>query len=61
MLDMVDELTLDMIPETYRPIVEAIGINNLAKLAVIVGGTTFYMPKLDSFTRPVRDEHRVLS
>lgn len=55
-MDMVKGLTLEMIPETYRPIAEAIGIDNLAKLAVLVGGTTFYLPKLESFTRPVRDE-----
>ena len=55
-MDMVKDLTIEMIPDDYRPIAEAIGIENLAKLAKIVGGTTFYMPKLESFTRPVRDE-----
>jgi Mor family transcriptional regulator len=53
---MVKDLTIDMIPEAYRPIAEKIGIENLAKLAELVGGTTFYMPKLESFVRPVRDE-----
>lgn len=55
-MDMVNDLTLDMIPKAYRPIAEAIGIENLAKLAEVIGGTTFYLPKLESFVRPVRDE-----
>lgn len=55
-MDMGKDLTLEMIPETYRPIAEAIGIENLLKLAGLVGGTTFYLPRPESFTRPVRDE-----
>lgn len=55
-MEFVDDLTLEMIPDTYRPIAEAIGIENLLRLAQCVGGTTFYMPKAESFVRPVRDE-----
>lgn len=52
-----DKLELEMIPEgTYRKIAEAIGVHNLIRLAEIVGGNTFYLPKADSFTRPIRDQ-----
>lgn len=55
---LAGELRLDMIPdERYRCIAEEIGVDNLLKLAEIVGGTRFYMPKAESFLRPVRDEH----
>lgn len=52
----VDELTPEMIPEgIYRAIAEEIGVQNIIKLAELVGGTTFYIPKTESFLRPVRD------
>lgn len=54
----VNELKLDMIPEgIYRNIAEKIGVDNLIELAELVGGNTFYLPKAESFTRPVRDQH----
>ena len=52
----VNELTPDMIPEgIYKDIAEEIGVVNFIKLAELVGGSTFYIPKADSFLRPVRD------
>ena len=54
--ELVKDLTLDMISEgLYRMIAEAIGTDNFYKLAEIVGGTTIYIPKPESLTRPVRD------
>ena len=54
--ELVKDLTLDMISEgLYRMIAEAIGTDNFYKLAEIVGGTTMYIPKPESLTRPVRD------
>lgn len=48
------DLTLEMIPNgVYREIAETIGIDNILKLASLVGGTTFYLPKLESLLRPV--------
>ena len=60
MPDMNDELardlTLEMLSsELYRQIAEAIGVDNLYKLAKVVGGATVYIPLADSLTRPVRD------
>lgn len=52
----VHNLTLDMIQgERYKTIAEAIGVENFIKLATIVGGETIYIPKADTFFRPVRD------
>lgn len=51
--ELVKDLTLDMISEgLYRMIAEAIGTDNFYKLAEIVGGTTIYIPKPESLTRP---------
>lgn len=53
--ELVKDLTLDMISEgLYRMIAEAIGTDNFYKLAEIVGGTTIYIPKPESLTRPFR-------
>lgn len=53
---LVDELTPEMIPEgIYRDIVKEIGVTNFIKLAELVGGATIYIPKAESFLRPVRD------
>lgn len=52
----INELTTDMIPEgIYREIAEEIGVINFIKLAELVGGATIYIPKSESFLRPVRD------
>lgn len=54
--EMAKALTIDMIQiGTYRNIAEAIGVSNLIKLAELIGGTTLYFPKSESFLRPVRD------
>lgn len=53
-----EELTLEMLPEgPYKQIAEAIGPENFYRLAEVVGGTTIYIPKPESLTRPVRDAH----
>lgn len=52
----INELTPEMIPEgIYRDIAEEIGVVNFIKLAELLGGSTFYIPKAESFLRPVRD------
>ena len=57
--ELAKELTLEMLPksELYYQIAEAIGAENFYKLAELVGGTTIYVPKPESLTRPVRDAH----
>lgn len=54
--DLSKGLTIEMLSaELYKQIAEAIGTDNFYKLAEVVGGTTIYIPKPDSLTRPVRD------
>lgn len=54
--DFINELTPEMIPDgIYKNIAEEIGVINFIKLAELVGGSTFYIPKSESFFRPVRD------
>ena len=54
--EMAQELTTEMLPEGfYRRIAEAIGPENLVKLANVVGGSTFYLPRADAIVRPIRD------
>lgn len=51
--DLKKDLTIEMVPAgVYREIAETIGVENLLSLAAIVGGTTFYLPKLESLLRP---------
>lgn len=53
-----EELTLEMFQEgPYKQIAEAIGPENFYRLAEVVGGSTVYVPKPESLTRPVRDAH----
>ncbi len=55
---LVNELTVEDIPEgTYKQIAESIGVVNLCKLAELLGGSTFYVPKVESLIRPVRNSH----
>lgn len=55
---LVQELTFEDLPMgTYRAIADSIGLDAFCKLADLVGGSTIYIPKLDSLVRPVRDVH----
>lgn len=51
------ELTSSMLPDgVCKSIAEEIGTDNLLKLAVLVGGSTFYMPQAESILRPLRNQ-----
>lgn len=46
-----------MLPDGIcKAIAEEIGAENLLKLSVLVGGSSFYMPKAESILRPLRDQ-----
>ena len=46
-----------MLPDGIcKSIAEEIGADNLLKLAVLVGGSTFYMPQAEGILRPLRDQ-----
>ncbi|MCY9757395.1 hypothetical protein M5X00_24515 [Paenibacillus alvei] len=55
MLEWIEELTPEMLPEPYRKYAELIGTDNLIKLARQNGGDHVYIPTMDFFLRPVRD------
>lgn len=52
-----DKLTVEMLPTgVYQEIAREIGVENLLRLSKIVGGSTFYCPKLESLLKPARDQ-----
>lgn len=56
--ELAKELTAEMLPEgLYKLIADAIGPENFYRLAEAIGGSTVYIPKPESLTRPVRDAH----
>ena len=51
---LADKLTIEMIPDgIWRTVAEEIGVDNLLKLAELVGGANIYIAKAESFVRPV--------
>jgi Mor family transcriptional regulator len=52
---MLEELTLDDIPKTHKDIAENIGIDAFKKLVELLGGSSLYIPKEASLTRPIRN------
>ncbi|MCI8914409.1 MAG: hypothetical protein HFF38_09850 [Lawsonibacter sp.] len=50
-----NELTSSILPDGIcKRIAEEIGADNLLKLAILVGGSTFYMPQAESILRPLK-------
>lgn len=45
----------DDIPEEYRDIVDAVGMEAFMNLTLLCGGQTIYVPKLESLERNSRD------
>lgn len=52
---MLEELTLEDIPKTHKDIAEYIGIDAFKKLVELLGGSSLYIPKEASLTRPIRN------
>lgn len=51
----INEVRIEEIPDSYRDLAHAIGIEALLKLSHILGGTTTYVPKLDCLVQATRD------
>lgn len=49
------EVLFEDVPEEYRDIVDAIGMEAFLKLVYVCGGQSLYLPKLDSLERGDRD------
>lgn len=52
---MLEDLTLDYIPDSHKDIVEYIGMDSFKKLVELLCGSCLYIPKEVSLTRPVRN------
>lgn len=53
--EIIPNVTVDDIPESYRDIADAIGVQNFLKLLKVVGGTTLYLPLQISVVREARN------
>jgi len=53
--EWINEVTLDMLPETWQGVVNKIGIKVFLELTRAIGGTTIYVPKQDTFEKYVRN------
>jgi len=51
---MLEEISRDDLPETWRPLADAIGIENVVELCQRFGGTSLYVPKVDSILYPIK-------
>lgn len=49
-------LTVEDFPEGFRDVVEVIGVEAAYKLCENFGGQPFYVPKIDSLVKRLRDE-----
>lgn len=52
---LVEETTLDDISETYRPVVEIIGIERFIELSEYARGDQLYFPKTETIIAPARN------
>lgn len=53
--DLAAETTLDDISESYRPLVEMIGLGNVLKLSQYFMGDKIYLPKAERILSPARN------
>ncbi|MBU5312236.1 hypothetical protein KQI38_09370 [Tissierella carlieri] len=56
MEELLNLISENELPEPYSDIVHRIGIQNVIELAKMFGGSRVYFPKIESTTRPQRDE-----
>lgn len=52
---MIEDLTLEDIPNSHKDIAQYIGIDSFKKLVELLGGSSLYIPKESSLTRPIRN------
>lgn len=55
MNELAAETTLDDISESYRPLVEMIGLGNVLKLSQYFMGDKIYLPKAERILAPARN------
>jgi Mor family transcriptional regulator len=52
----INEITVDEVPDKYKPLVDVIGIDNVIRMSIIFGGTNMYFPKSDMLVKSIRDK-----
>lgn len=52
---MIEKLTINDIPDSHKDIAHYIGIDAFKKLVILIGGSSLYIPKEASLTRPIRN------
>jgi len=53
---IIGEITIEDLPDSYREVARAIGIENAVKLSSVVGGLAYYFPQIEGILRKKRDE-----
>lgn len=54
--EIIDNIRIEDLPESYQTVAEIIGKENTIKLARHLGGVPVYFPKLDTLIQRKRDE-----
>ncbi len=52
----VDDVKVEDLPDTYRPLVELVGLRHALRLSQAHGGTYHYIPKMDKVLNVIRDK-----
>lgn len=51
-----DDINIEDLDDRYKNIAEQVGIKNFIKLIKEVGGINYYVPKIDTFLKGVRNK-----
>ena len=54
-MDNINEISLEILPESYKYIAELIGLKKAVLILKHFGGSTIYIPKIDSYNRHTRN------
>lgn len=54
-MEWLKEITIDDIDEQYRNIAEVIGLKNFINLIKLLGGTSWYIPKIETVLKEARE------
>ena len=55
---LIEETTLEDISESYRPVVDIIGIEKFIELSEYAKGDELYFPKTENIIAPARNSHQ---
>jgi Mor family transcriptional regulator len=53
--EIAAEMTIDLLPEKYRPVAETLGMEQALRLAMSFPGMQIYVPKISTLTSDLRD------